>query len=72
MAMKKRAPAKRQGKVPAPSMFQRVSTALNPMTYTKKPASEAMSGWNEQYGGGARTRQMDKTLEEATGERRRR
>jgi hypothetical protein len=73
MAVKKRAPAKRQGKAPQASLFQRVSTALNPMTYAAKPARQQMEGWNEEYGGGARRRRTDEEVDRAVdGKQRRR
>lgn len=62
-----------------PTMRQRVeawytetSRMLNPRTYAQGPAQRAMNSAKENQGSGARNRQIDETLERATGEKRRR
>jgi hypothetical protein len=70
----KKPPAKKEPTLRerATALYQRVSTALNPRTYAEEPAQQHMREWNEGYGGGARRREIDRQVNEATGEKPRR
>ena len=65
MAANKRPPKPGSNKKPEQSMYQRISTALNPMTYARPAAQGQMESWKENYGGGARRRRIDAEVDTA-------
>lgn len=51
------------------SMYDRISTALNPMTYARPAAQGQMEDWKENYGGGARRDRINSIVDQASGGR---
>jgi hypothetical protein len=66
MAVNKRPQKPGSNKKPEQSLYQRVSTALNPMTYAKPTAQGQMESWKQT---GGRFPALDRAIERATGER---